>query len=159
MSLIVIPWRRHRGHAFVTCRGTRTRPVLWALRWVDGFYLTAQKYVLDVTSGQRLSPWPCKVTIWRASSVFLVHNFMLRLTLAKCWVLGQVLTFNPFTPKSDQFQISPAASPEIWHHTVWRTWLFIAYSDERWFYYQFSLPHLYISLWEGWENVLFELGS
>ena len=33
----------------------------------------------------------------------------------------------PFTPKSDQCQISPAASPEILHHTVWRTWLFIAY--------------------------------
>ena len=29
--------------------------------------------------------------------------------------------FNPFTPKSDQFQISPAASPEILHHTVWLT--------------------------------------
>ena len=40
---------------------------------------------------------------------------------------------NPFTPESDQCQISPAASQEIWHHTVWRTWLFIAYSDERWF--------------------------
>ena len=24
------------------------------------------------------------------------------------------------------------------------TWVFIAYSDERWFYYQFSLPHSYI---------------
>ena len=34
--------------------------------------------------------------------------------------------------KSDQSPISPAASPEILHHTVWRTWLFIAYSDERW---------------------------
>ena len=48
--------------------------------------------------------------------------------------------------ESDQFQISPAASPAILHHTVWRTWLSIAYSDERWFYCQFSLPHLYISL-------------
>ena len=38
---------------------------------------------------------------------------------------------NPFTPESDQCQISPAASPEIVHHTVRRTWLFIAYSDER----------------------------
>ena len=38
--------------------------------------------------------------------------------------------FNPFTPKSDQFQISPAASPEIYlHHTVWRTWLFIVYDE------------------------------
>ena len=31
------------------------------------------------------------------------------------------LIFNPFTPKSDQIQISPAASTEISHHTVWRT--------------------------------------
>ena len=35
-------------------------------------------------------------------------------------------------PKSDQCQISLAASPEKLQHTVWRTWLFIAYSDERW---------------------------
>ena len=34
---------------------------------------------------------------------------------------------NPFTPaKSDQFQISPAASPEIFHHTASR--LLISYS-------------------------------
>ena len=59
----------------------------------------------------------------------------------------------------DQSPISPVASPEILHHTVWRTWLFIAYSDERLLHYQSSLPHPYISLEEGWENVLFELGS
>ena len=41
----------------------------------------------------------------------------------------------------------------------WRTWLFIAYSDERCLCYQFSLPHLYVSPWKGWENVLFELGT
>ena len=40
-------------------------------------------------------------------------------------------SINPFTPKRDQLQISPAASPNISHHTVWRTWLFIRYSDER----------------------------
>ena len=66
---------------------------------------------------------------------------------------------NPFTPKSDQCQISPAASPIIVHHTVWITWLFIAYSDERWLHYQFSLPHLYIFSLKGSENVLFELRS
>ena len=59
------------------------------------------------------------------------------------------IMFNPLTPKSDQFPISPAASPVILHiilhHTVWRTWLFMAYSDERWLYYQFALPHLHIS--------------
>ena len=34
---------------------------------------------------------------------------------------------NPFSPKSDQLQISPAASPQILHHPLWRTWLFIVY--------------------------------
>ena len=57
-------------------------------------------------------------------------------------------------------QISPAASPEILHHTVWRTWLFIAYSDERHYttnsHYCTSLIHF---LLKCWENVLFELGS
>ena len=57
----------------------------------------------------------------------------------------KVGSLHPFTPKSDQCRISPAASPEILHHTVWRTWLFIAYSDERWLYCnQFSLPRVYI---------------
>ena len=74
------------------------------------------------------------------------------------WKCSYRSLFNHFTPKSDQFQISPAASAEILHHTVWRTWLFIAYLDERWLYYQFSLPQVYISLLEGWENALFELG-
>ena len=32
---------------------------------------------------------------------------------------------DPYTLKSDQFHISLAASPEIFHHTVWRTWFFI----------------------------------
>ena len=62
-------------------------------------------------------------------------------------------------PKSDQVQISPVASPVILHHTVWRTWLFIAYSDWK----MILVPVLTTSLihfsWKGWENVLFELGS
>ena len=58
------------------------------------------------------------------------------------WRHFRLCTFNRFTPKSDQYQISPAALLEILRHRVWRTWLFIAYSDEEWFYYQFSLPHL-----------------
>ena len=41
-------------------------------------------------------------------------------------LLLAILDVNPFAPKSDQFQISPAASPEILPHTVWRTWPFIA---------------------------------
>ena len=67
--------------------------------------------------------------------------------------------FNPFTPESDQCQNSPAASQEIWHHTVWRTWPFIAYSDEKWLYYKFLLHHSYNRFLKGWENTLFELRS
>ena len=68
-------------------------------------------------------------------------------------------TLNPFTPESDQCQNSPAASQKIWHHTVWRSWLFIAYSDENWLYYKFSLHHSYNRFLKGWENTLFELRS
>ena len=55
-----------------------------------------------------------------------------------------LLIFNPFTPKRDQLQISPAASPEILHQTVRRTWLFKANSDENCLCYQFSLPHTFL---------------
>ena len=44
----------------------------------------------------------------------------------------------------------PAASPEILHHTVWRTCLVIAYLDGRWLYYQFALPHLETK--KGWRR-------
>ena len=66
---------------------------------------------------------------------------------------------NPLTPKSDQLQISPAASPAILHHTEWRTWFFTPYSGGKWFRYQIlttSLIHLSL---KGWENALFELGN
>ena len=65
--------------------------------------------------------------------------------------------FNPLTPKSDQFQISPAASPQILHHTVWRTWPSVALVSCM----VIILPILttsYISL-KVREIVLFELGS
>ena len=71
----------------------------------------------------------------------------------------ETLRINPLIPKSDQYQISPAASPEILHHTVWRIWLFIAYSDARWLYYQLSLPSVIHFSLQGWENAVFELGS
>ena len=44
----------------------------------------------------------------------------------------------PFTLKSDQ--ISLQSHQKHYIRTVWRTKLFKAYSDERWLYYQFSLP-------------------
>ena len=69
-----------------------------------------------------------------------------RFSIISRYKLAGKFWLNPFTPRSDQFQISSAASPEILHHTVWRTWfIFIANSntqDDRWLYYQFSPPHL-----------------
>ena len=62
----------------------------------------------------------------RANQLRYDNDHLLR-TVLPCPGLCAV---NPFTPKSDQFQISPAASPEIWHHTVWRTWLFITYLED-----------------------------
>ena len=63
----------------------------------------------------------------------------------------------PFASKSDLFQISPAASPEILHHT-WKTWLFIANSDEIWLYYQLFPPHLFVYHWEVWRMYVLILG-
>ena len=77
----------------------------------------------------------------------------------ECEFGARYFSVNPFSPESDQCQNSPAASQEIWHHTVWRTWLFIAYSDEKWLYYKFSLHHSYSRFLKGWENALFELRS
>ena len=71
--------------------------------------------------------------VWTANLSIVCNGIF----LARQWgkliliTLGseRVRTFNTFTPKSDQFQISPVASPVIVHHTVWRTWISIAYSD------------------------------
>ena len=51
---------------------------------------------------------------------------------------------NPFTPKSDQCQLSPVALPEIECHTVWRTWLSIAYSDERYTTNSHYIPYIFL---------------
>ena len=68
----------------------------------------------------------------------------------------KVAILNPFTPKSDQFQISPAALQEILHHTVWRTWLTQMKDD----YTANSLTTSPIQFSiKGWENVIFELES
>ena len=70
------------------------------------------------------------------------------------WRGGRRVAFiNPSTLKTDRLQISPTASREIVHHTVWRTWLFIVFSDQRWFSYQFSAILYHSS--RGWESLLF----
>ena len=55
--------------------------------------------------------------------------------------------FKPF--HSQEWSISNftcSLARNITPHSLWRTWLFIAYSEERWLYYRFSPPYLYISL-------------
>ena len=66
---------------------------------------------------------------------------------------------NPFTPKSDQFQISPAASPVIIHHIVWRIQLFIALLRCKIILLPILTTSLIYCSLKGCENVLFELGS
>ena len=66
------------------------------------------------------------------------------------WKLVNV-TVNPITPTSDQCQMSPAALPELLHHTVWRSWLSVAYYRKMKYDYTTKSRHL------PWENVLFEL--
>ena len=73
----------------------------------------------------------------------------------QCRKKGHILAL--LLPRVINCKFPPSASPEILHRPVSRTWLFIAYSGERWSY----LPILAISLIQfslkGWENVLFEL--
>ena len=72
--------------------------------------------------------------------------------------MSRLKSFNPFTPKTDQYQISPTAltrnitshsMENVAFHGLFRWWL----------YYQFSLHHLHIFSLRGWKNELFELGS
>ena len=59
---------------------------------------------------------------------------------------------------SSQFQISPAPSPEIWHHTVWRIWLFITYTmNGECATNSLNLP--YVFLFQNVGRMYFELGS
>ena len=81
-------------------------------------------------------------------SHYITHTFLFK-RLGECTFMDLGVTgsrararFNPFTPKRGQLHISPAASPEILHHALWRTCIFIAYSDERWSYYQFLTTSL-----------------
>ena len=93
--------------------------------------------------------------LWAGQQTLATHSHTNTVHTAKCYWQE----FNPFTPESDQRQNSPAASQEMWHHIEWRTWLFIAYSDETWLYNKFSLHHSYNHFLKGWENTLFELRS
>ena len=112
-------------------------------------YTTNSHHLIYTFLSKRLGECTFWTWEWKGYCISLGHIF---------WsIIFKVI--NPFTPESDQCQISPVASPEILHHTVWRTWLFIACSDARWLYYQLSLPSVIQLSLQGWENAVFELGS
>ena len=111
-----------------------------------------------------MSNFPCSLSRnttshWMENLAFhsLLRRKMTVLPILTTSLIRFYLTLS--TPKSDHFQFSPAALPEIVHHTVWRTWFFIAYSDKRWLYYQFITTLLMHLSSIDWENVPFELGS
>ena len=83
---------------------------------------------------------------WKSkwSHLLLVDCSSMTLVESKTSVL------NPVNPKSDQHQNSPAASPEIKHHTVRRTWL--CNTLLRW-------KMTNTTSIKGQENVFFELRS
>ena len=47
-------------------------------------------------------------------------------------------------PRAIKFKFLLQYHQKLLPHTAWRTWLFIADSDERCLYHQFSLPYFYI---------------
>ena len=60
--------------------------------------------------------------------------------------LGQVEKWSRCFGITSPRKFPPAAATEMLRHTVWRNWLFIANSDEKWLYYQFapsSLIHFF----------------
>ena len=91
-----------------------TRPCNMPFLRVDGTRYTSlmsSAYVNDFHITSKCIHRSSTINRWNGKSV------------ANACFLNPPLGVNPFTPKSDQCQIFPAASPEILHHTVWRTWL------------------------------------
>ena len=141
--------------AYESC-GLKSPPVEWTCTylqcmWVANWFISAGSRRTIRHQVQGAMPF---YYLWKFSFI-LCGMSSLNLKEAPA-SLGK---FNPFTPKSDQLQISPAASPEILHYTVQRTWLF--HSLLRWkiiilSILSVSLTHFSL---KGWEIVLFELGN
>ena len=118
------------------------RACTWNLQFLEIFWCLGQDFCYPETNVHLFCPITYDVRVllkWRQLSWELTVQLAKDVQKLRPAVDSQVN--NPFTPKSDQFQISPAASPEILCHRVWRTWLFITYSDEP------SNSH--------WKNILF----
>ena len=110
----------------------------WWLTWSH----TAQREINNRKSEQtmrrHIATGPAAV--WPGHDIRFVDMTSLNVNEIKMpFTQPRVLEVSQGTFTLDQFQISPAALPEILHHTVGRTWILIAYSDESWLYCQFSL--------------------
>ena len=88
----------------------------------------------------------CKLALQLTYTTQVLSSFTFHVSTISewCYVIG-FHTLNPFTPNVK----FPA---EILPNKVWRTWLFMAYSDERWSYYQFSLTHYIHFLFKTWRT-------
>ena len=67
---------------------------------------------------------------WRGSPIWTEYNRYTSVKGKDFQRHWSGIQFNRFTPKSDQFQISPAISPEIVHHRVQWFGVFIAYCTQ-----------------------------
>ena len=84
----------------------------------NGLYILKQ-----IKIGHILAFCLCTHSHWRQPTVVGLHLLTLPSELSNNAFCVCIHASNPFTPESDQFQISPAASPEKSHHTEWGTWL------------------------------------
>ena len=89
--------------------------------------------------------WDCSTSHPRSTHRKYKRNRWLQLLWFEFWLTLSL-------PRVISMSNSPAASPEILHHTVWRTWLFIVYSDERWL--SCYLTHILPLQLKGWVNTL-----
>ena len=124
------PVRTNNHTLLDTCNASTKVPALcWpemtveapSSRWKQPFFITGNRVIYFMMSLSRL--FAIKLQ-WQVLQVSAVFDW-----LGECMDQSS-FAFNPFTPESDQCQNSPAASPEILHHTVRRTWHF--HSLLRW---------------------------
>ena len=121
-SLTVVPWRPHqfldRLYRLRHFLGLVAHNVFGRKRNQEK--LNHNNNFVSTQFMDKTKPWPNQSRrdyrpAWKVRSVLWVSACSLQLNnrLHDC-----ALMEHTFTPKSDQFQISPTASPEILHHTV-----------------------------------------
>ena len=95
-------------------------------KWLSGVVHLGNPFRQSMDWGSVFCPLPKSMQVWVSQ---WPNGMQVRASFKTCTDLHPVW----LQLKGDKCQISPAASAEMVHCTVWRTWLFIAYSDEKWF--------------------------